>query len=49
MYDQDHARLKDHVASMRGKLDAQIHEGGNCNALHNIHPTELIRNLRFES
>ncbi|KAF2404486.1 multidrug resistance-associated protein 1 [Trichodelitschia bisporula] len=25
----EHARLKDHVASMRGKLDAQIHEGGS--------------------
>lgn len=24
----DHARLKDHVASMTGKLDAPIHEGG---------------------
>ncbi|KAF1957365.1 hypothetical protein CC80DRAFT_42988 [Byssothecium circinans] len=25
----DHARLKDHVASMPGKLDAQINEGGS--------------------
>lgn len=25
----DHARLKEHVASMPGKLDAQIHEGGS--------------------
>ncbi|OSS45373.1 hypothetical protein B5807_10249 [Epicoccum nigrum] len=25
----EHARLKDHVASMQGKLDAQIHEGGS--------------------
>lgn len=25
----DHARLKDHVASMPGKLDAQVHEGGS--------------------
>lgn len=25
----EHARLKDHVASMTGKLDAQIHEGGS--------------------
>lgn len=24
----DHARLKEHVASMPGKLDAPIHEGG---------------------
>ena len=24
----EHARLKDHVNSMNGKLDAQIHEGG---------------------
>lgn len=25
----DHARLRDHVASMTGQLDAQIHEGGS--------------------
>ena len=25
----EHARLKDHVAGMQGKLDAQIHEGGS--------------------
>ncbi|KAJ4350561.1 ATP-binding cassette glutathione S-conjugate transporter ycf1 [Ascochyta clinopodiicola] len=25
----EHARLKDHIASMPGKLDAQIHEGGS--------------------
>jgi len=25
----DHARLRDHVASMKGQLDAQIHEGGS--------------------
>lgn len=25
----EHARLKDHIASMQGKLDAQIHEGGS--------------------
>ncbi|KAL1650643.1 ATP-binding cassette glutathione S-conjugate transporter ycf1 [Didymella pomorum] len=25
----EHARLKEHVASMQGKLDAQIHEGGS--------------------
>ncbi|KAJ4324230.1 ATP-binding cassette glutathione S-conjugate transporter ycf1 [Neodidymelliopsis sp. IMI 364377] len=25
----EHARLKDHVASMQGKLDARIHEGGS--------------------
>jgi len=24
----DNARLKDHVSTMDGKLDAQIHEGG---------------------
>lgn len=24
----EHARLKNHVAMMTGKLDAQIHEGG---------------------
>jgi ATP-binding cassette subfamily C (CFTR/MRP) protein 1 len=25
----EHARLKDHIAGMQGKLDAQIHEGGS--------------------
>ncbi|MCJ1239801.1 hypothetical protein MMC14_007799 [Varicellaria rhodocarpa] len=25
----EHARLKDHIASMNGKLEAQIHEGGS--------------------
>jgi ATP-binding cassette subfamily C (CFTR/MRP) protein 1 len=25
----DHARLRDHVSSMSGGLDAQIHEGGS--------------------
>ena len=24
----DHARLKDHVATMNGKLEAQVYEGG---------------------
>lgn len=24
----EHARLRDHVASMPGQLDAQVHEGG---------------------
>jgi ATP-binding cassette subfamily C (CFTR/MRP) protein 1 len=28
MYSLDHARLKDHVASMDGGLEAKIHEGG---------------------
>ncbi len=26
----EHARLKDHVASMDGGLEAKIHEGGEC-------------------
>lgn len=27
---EEHARLKDHVASMDGGLEATIHEGGEC-------------------
>lgn len=47
----DHARLKDHISSMPGQLDAAIHEGGSLflqavNSSCDCHNEKASANLR---
>lgn len=42
----DHARLKEHVASMEGGLEAKIHEGGEFGTFH---PSRFASAVYFSS